>query len=39
MNPNMEIVRCFGIEYNAEELSHAILEEIKRVDKSMAHQS
>lgn len=30
MNPNMEIVRCFGVEYNADEVSEAILKELKR---------
>ncbi|XP_074264386.1 protein SCO1 homolog 2, mitochondrial [Silene latifolia] len=30
INPNMEIVRCFGTEYNAEELSEAIVKELKR---------
>ncbi|XP_059624292.1 protein SCO1 homolog 2, mitochondrial [Cornus florida] len=30
MNPNMEIVRCFGVEYNAEELSEAIVKELKK---------
>lgn len=30
MNPNMEVVRCFGVEYNAEELSEAIVKELKR---------
>lgn len=30
MNPNMEVVRCFGVEYNAEELSQEILKEVKR---------
>uniref|UniRef100_A0A5B7CAS3 Thioredoxin domain-containing protein n=1 Tax=Davidia involucrata TaxID=16924 RepID=A0A5B7CAS3_DAVIN len=30
MNPNMEIVRCFGVEYNAEELSEAILKELRK---------
>ncbi|GMH24724.1 hypothetical protein Nepgr_026567 [Nepenthes gracilis] len=30
MNPNIEIVRCFGEEYNAEELSEAIYKMIKR---------
>lgn len=29
MSPNMEVVRCFGVEYNAEELSEAILKELK----------
>ncbi|XP_052310446.1 protein SCO1 homolog 2, mitochondrial isoform X2 [Populus trichocarpa] len=30
INPNMEVVRCFGVEYNAEELSEAIQKELKR---------
>ncbi|KAJ9670063.1 hypothetical protein PVL29_026552 [Vitis rotundifolia] len=30
MSPNMEVVRCFGVEYNAEELSQEILKEVKR---------
>lgn len=30
VNPNMEVVRCFGVEYNAEELSEAILKEVNR---------
>ncbi|CAK7334615.1 unnamed protein product [Dovyalis caffra] len=30
INPNMEVVRCFGVEYNAEELSEAIRKELKR---------
>ncbi|KAH9611113.1 hypothetical protein KSS87_011923 [Heliosperma pusillum] len=30
INPNMEIVRCFGTEYGAEELSEAIAKELKR---------
>ncbi|KAI4345232.1 hypothetical protein L6164_012374 [Bauhinia variegata] len=30
LNPNMEVVRCLGVEYNAEELSEAILKEMKR---------
>ncbi|KAK9678624.1 hypothetical protein RND81_11G223800 [Saponaria officinalis] len=29
INPNMEIVRCFGTEYGAEELSEAIVKELK----------
>lgn len=33
MNPNMDIVRCFGVEYNAEELSEAIVNEMKREAK------
>ncbi|KAJ7956839.1 Protein SCO1, mitochondrial-like protein [Quillaja saponaria] len=30
LNPNMEVVRCFGVEYNAEELSEEILYVLKR---------
>lgn len=30
VNPNMEVVRCFGVEYNAEELSEAIVKEVNR---------
>ncbi|PKI61196.1 hypothetical protein CRG98_018427 [Punica granatum] len=30
LNPNMEVVRCFGIEYGADELSEAIVKELKR---------
>ncbi|KAG6775407.1 hypothetical protein POTOM_018858 [Populus tomentosa] len=30
INPNMEVVKCFGVEYNAEELSEAIGKELKR---------
>ncbi|GAB4848679.1 Protein SCO1 2, mitochondrial [Ancistrocladus abbreviatus] len=30
MNPNMEIARSFGLEYNGEELSDAIIKELKR---------
>lgn len=30
VNPNMEVVRCFGVEYNAEELSEAILKDVNR---------
>ncbi|KAJ6733548.1 ELECTRON TRANSPORT PROTIN SCO1/SENC FAMILY MEMBER [Salix koriyanagi] len=30
INPNMEVVRCFGVEYSAEELSEAIQKELKR---------
>ena len=30
MNPNMDVVRCFGVEYNAEDLSEAILRELAR---------
>lgn len=29
-NPNMEVVRCFGVEYSAEELSEAILKELTK---------
>ncbi|GAB2283414.1 hypothetical protein Dimus_017929 [Dionaea muscipula] len=30
MNPNMEIVRCFGVEYNSKELVGAIVNELER---------
>lgn len=30
MNPNMEIVRCFGVEFSPEELSEAVVKEIKK---------
>ena len=30
MNPKMDVVRCFGVEYNAEDLSEAILMELTR---------
>ncbi|XP_030527549.1 protein SCO1 homolog 2, mitochondrial [Rhodamnia argentea] len=30
LNPNMEVVRCFGVEYSAEELSEAIATELQR---------
>ncbi|XP_061345138.1 protein SCO1 homolog 2, mitochondrial isoform X2 [Gastrolobium bilobum] len=30
LNPKMEVVRCFGTEYNAEELSEAIWKELNR---------
>ncbi|KAM7529265.1 hypothetical protein LguiB_032675 [Lonicera macranthoides] len=30
MNPSLEIARCFGVEYNAEEMAEAILAEIKK---------
>ncbi|KAJ8769538.1 hypothetical protein K2173_005141 [Erythroxylum novogranatense] len=30
ISPKMEVVRCFGVEYNAEELSEAISKEMKR---------
>lgn len=36
LNPNMEIVRMFGLEYTAEQLSEAILAELKRSNKSTA---
>ncbi|XVF17225.1 hypothetical protein REPUB_Repub10bG0101300 [Reevesia pubescens] len=29
INPKMKVVRCFGVEYNAEELSKEILKELK----------
>ncbi|XP_057972135.1 protein SCO1 homolog 2, mitochondrial [Malania oleifera] len=30
LNPSMEVVGCFGVEYSAEELSEAILKELRR---------
>lgn len=30
INPNMEVAKCFGVEYNADELSEAILKELKK---------
>eukprot|EP00262_Sarcandra_glabra_P005686 TRINITY_DN17454_c0_g1_i2.p1 TRINITY_DN17454_c0_g1~~TRINITY_DN17454_c0_g1_i2.p1 ORF type:complete len:278 (+),score=44.44 TRINITY_DN17454_c0_g1_i2:177-1010(+) len=30
MDPNMEIVRCFGVEYDAEQLADEIFREVKR---------
>ncbi|KAF7834285.1 protein SCO1-like protein 2, mitochondrial [Senna tora] len=30
LNPKMEVVRCFGVEYNADELSSEILKELNR---------
>ncbi|KAJ0041546.1 hypothetical protein Pint_26619 [Pistacia integerrima] len=30
MNPNMEVVRCFGVEYTAEELAEEILKQLKK---------
>ncbi|PON34871.1 Copper chaperone SCO1/SenC [Trema orientale] len=30
LNPSMEVVRVFGVEYNADELSDAILKELRR---------
>ncbi|XP_038689926.1 protein SCO1 homolog 2, mitochondrial isoform X2 [Tripterygium wilfordii] len=30
MNPNMEVARCFGVEYNAEDLSEAIVKELQK---------
>jgi protein SCO1/2 len=29
MSPKIEVVRCFGVEYNAEELSEAIMKEVR----------
>ncbi|XP_058085753.1 protein SCO1 homolog 2, mitochondrial isoform X2 [Magnolia sinica] len=34
MDPNMEIVRCFGVEYDAEQLAEAILKEVKKASSS-----
>ncbi|KAF8404578.1 hypothetical protein HHK36_009465 [Tetracentron sinense] len=33
MDPNMEIVRCFGLEYDTEQLSEAILNEVNKIPK------
>ncbi|CAI8618964.1 unnamed protein product [Vicia faba] len=30
LNPDMEVVRCFGVEYNVEQLSEAIWEELNK---------
>lgn len=30
MSPNMEIMRCFGVEYSATELAEAIDKELKK---------
>lgn len=30
LNPKMEIMRCFGVEYNVEELAEAIQKEMNR---------
>ena len=30
LNPKMEVTRCFGVEYNAEELSEVIGKELNR---------
>ncbi|WJX47587.1 hypothetical protein P8452_39508 [Trifolium repens] len=30
LNPNMEVVRCFGVEYNADQLSEAIWKELNK---------
>lgn len=30
LNPKMQVVKCFGVEYNAEELSEAIVKELKK---------
>ncbi|KAL2521570.1 Protein SCO1-like protein 2 [Forsythia ovata] len=32
INPNMEVVRCFGVEYSAEELTEAIIKEMKKTE-------
>ncbi|XXG87481.1 hypothetical protein AAC387_Pa11g2154 [Persea americana] len=34
MNPDMELVRCFGVEYDAEQLCEEILNEVKGVASS-----
>lgn len=28
LNPKMEVVRCFGVEYNPDELSQEVLKEV-----------
>lgn len=30
MNPSLEVVRCFGVEYTAEELAEEISKEMKK---------
>lgn len=30
MSPNMEVVRCFGVEYTAEELAEDLQKQLKR---------
>ncbi|KAK9096720.1 hypothetical protein Sjap_022217 [Stephania japonica] len=35
LDPNLEIVRCFGMEYDAAQLSEAILNEMNRASKRM----
>ncbi|KAI3451142.1 hypothetical protein Pfo_007807 [Paulownia fortunei] len=35
MNPNMEVARSFGVEYNAEELAEAIAKEMKKTKISI----
>ncbi|XP_004237400.1 protein SCO1 homolog 2, mitochondrial [Solanum lycopersicum] len=32
VNPNMRVVRCFGVEYSGEELADAIVKELKKVE-------
>lgn len=34
MNPKMELVRCFGVEYDAKHLCEEILNEVKGVASS-----
>eukprot|EP01018_Ginkgo_biloba_P038899 Gb_11524 [translate_table: standard] len=34
MDPNMEFVRMFGVEYNADQLADGIVSEVKKVSKS-----
>uniref|UniRef100_M1BUG0 Electron transport SCO1/SenC family protein n=2 Tax=Solanum tuberosum TaxID=4113 RepID=M1BUG0_SOLTU len=32
VNPNMQVVRCFGVEYSGEELADAIVKELKKAE-------
>ncbi|XP_016500636.1 protein SCO1 homolog 2, mitochondrial isoform X1 [Nicotiana tabacum] len=32
VNPKMEVVRCFGVEYSGEELANAIVKELKKAE-------
>lgn len=36
MNPNMEVVRSFGVEYDAEDLADAIEKELKKAGNPRA---
>lgn len=33
LNPKMEVVRCFGVEYNPDELSREVLKEVTSVSQ------